>query len=196
MRKIRIPLLALGLLAVYVWANAVSVWSYGSRDETRRADVAIVLGAAAYESGVSPVYRERINQGIRLYRLGYVDKLLFAGGVGKGNEHSDAFIGMEYALTKGIPREDILLEETSRITEENLANAKTILNAQGLSTALIVSDPLHMRRAMRMAYDCGIDAYPSPTQSTMYRTMETKLDFWKREVLYYVGYKWLHAFGL
>lgn len=196
MKKLRAALLIFLTLVLYVAANGLSIWLYAGRDETQSADVAIVLGAAAYESGVSAVYRERINHGIWLYRQGYVQKLMLAGGVGAGNEHSDAYIGMEYALSCGVPRADILLEETSTITQENLANAKAILDDLGLKTALIVSDPMHMRRAMRMAKDCGLKAYSSPTPTTMYRSFETKFDFWKRELLYYIGYKWVHPFQI
>lgn len=194
MKKLRIVLWLLLLAAAYIGGNALSVWLYADKDETRQADVAIVLGAAAYESGVSPVFRERINHGIWLYEQGFVSKILIAGGVGKGNTHSDAWIGKRYTLELGIPEEDILLEETSTITQENLENAKAIMDAEGLTTALIVSDPLHMRRAMRMARDCGIEAYTSPTPTTMYQGRDKKLEFWKREVFYYIGYKLVHLF--
>ena len=70
MRKRHTSLHAVLLLAAIIFllmvVLAASIWTYGNRDETRNADVAIVLGAAASENGPSPVYRERLNQGIRL----------------------------------------------------------------------------------------------------------------------------------
>ncbi len=111
------------LLVFYIAGNAVSICSYSTKDETRNADAAIILGAAAADEGVSPVFRERINHGIWLYQNGYVKKLIITGGYGDGNLYSDSYIGKQYAIGQGIPEDAILLEEASAITEENLENA-------------------------------------------------------------------------
>ena len=167
---------------------SASIWIFAGKDETRDADVAIVLGAAAYESGPSPVYRERLNHGIRLYLDGYVEKIILTGGTAAGNSRSDAAIGAVYVVEQGVPEEDVYLEEDSKITEENLRNAAVIMSSKGCSTALIVSDPLHMKRAMLLAKDADIDAYSSPTQTTRYQSMKSKILFLAREVFYYTGY--------
>ena len=176
------------LFAILITVLGVSIWSYASVDETRPADVAIVLGAGVHGNDVSPVFRERINHGIWLYEQGYVDYVLLTGGVGDGNTRSDASVAKDYALSQGLPAEAILMEETSTITEENLENARKIMEKKGLSTALLVSDPLHMKRAMLMSEDYGITAYASPTRTTMYQSMGTKLPFLAREIFFYIGY--------
>ena len=182
------------ILIGYVLFQRISIWQYASVDETCKADLAIVLGAAASDKVVSPVFRERINQGIRLYRNGYVEKIMITGGYGEGNQYSDAYIGMQYAMKQGIPKEDILIEEKSTITQENLENAKVIMEQNGLQSALIVSDPLHMKRSMLLAKDTGIEAYSSPTTTSMYQGTWVKLKFLAREVFFYVGYKIVHLF--
>jgi uncharacterized SAM-binding protein YcdF (DUF218 family) len=53
---------------------------------------------------------------------------------------------------------------------------------------LIVSDPLHMRRAMTMARDFGLNAYPSPTPTSRYISLSSRLDFLWGEVRYYAAY--------
>jgi uncharacterized SAM-binding protein YcdF (DUF218 family) len=53
---------------------------------------------------------------------------------------------------------------------------------------LIVSDPLHMRRAVTIARDLGLDAYPSPTPTTRYRTAWSNFWFWMRESYQYAVY--------
>ena len=82
----------------------------------------------------------------------------------------------------------LLIEEKSTITEENLEFAKEIMDANGFKTAIIVSDPLHMKRAMLMAKDYGITAYSSPTPTTMYKSLRSKLPFLLREEFFYIGY--------
>ncbi len=177
------------LLIIISTALAVnSIIQYSKLDEKTKCDTAIILGAATFNGEVSPVYRERIHHGIWLYENGYVDYLIMTGGVGNGNETSDAYVAKQYAISKGIPEEAIFIEEQSTITEENLENAKAIMAENSLNTAIIVSDPLHMKRAMTMAKDYGISAYSSPTPTTMYQSNKTKIPFLAREVFFYIGY--------
>ena len=83
-----------------------------------------------------------------------------------------------------MPAEDIFIEEESRITQENMYYARLLMDEHGLKDALIVSDPLHMKRAMLMASDYGIPAYTSPTPTTRFVSLRTKLPFLAREVFF------------
>lgn len=176
------------MLTIIGW-NTFAIWEYAKTDETCEADVAIILGAGTADGEVSPVFKERIHHGIWLYQNGYVKKLIFTGGYGEGNEQSDSYTAKGYALSLGVPEKDIWIEEKSTITQENIDNAKILMEDAGMKTALIVSDPLHMKRAMLMAKDAGIEAYTSPTPSTMYRSVKNKLTFLGREVFFYTGYQ-------
>lgn len=187
-------LILIALIAVYIALNAAGIWIYGNKNETRKADVAIVLGASTYDGQVSPVYRERINHAIDLYNGGYVKKIIMTGGFGIGNNEADSHTAKQYAIKNNIPKEDILTEDTSAITQENLKNAKMIMDGSGYKTALIVSDPLHMKRAMLLAKDEGLTAFSSPTPTTRYISLKTKIPFLLREVYFYIGYKWYRVF--
>lgn len=169
-------------------AIAVSIWNYGEVDEKAPADVVIVLGAAISDGEVSPVYRERINHAITLYEEGTVDFIILTGGFGEGSYKSDSQVAKEYALSQGVPEEKILIEEKSTITEENLEFSKEIMVDNNLETAIIVSDPLHMKRAMLMAKDYNITALSSPTPTSMYKSLKTKIPFLLREEFFYIGY--------
>ena len=201
MRKIsRKRMLCYGLLLVLLggivlWGTvALSIVNYGKIDEKAPSDVAIVLGAGTWKGEVSPVYRERINHGIWLYQNGYAGYLLLTGGVGEGNTVSDAAAAKAYALSQGVPETAILIEEKSTITEENLFYAKAVMDELSLKSAIIVSDPLHMKRAMLMASDYGIDALSSPTPTTMYRSLKTQIPFLAREEFFYLGYLIVRVF--
>ena len=188
-------LLATAAFAIIgVAAVGFSISNYASKDETQNADAAIILGAAVENGTPTPVFRERINHAIALYQDGYVRFLIFTGGIGDGDGISEAQAAKNYALAMGIPETAIFIEENSHITEENMENAKRIIDAQHLQTALIVSDPLHMKRAMLMAKDYGITAYSSPTKTTMYQTAKTKLPFLAREIVMYIGYSCIRIF--
>ena len=176
------------LLMVFAIGIAISIWNYGKVDEKAPADVAIVLGAAISDGEVSPVYRERINHAITLYEEGTVDFIILTGGFGEGSYKSDSQVAKEYALSQDVPEERILIEEKSTITEENLEFSKEIMEEHDLETAIIISDPLHMKRSMLMAEDYKINALSSPTTTSMYKSLKTKIPFLLREEFFYVGY--------
>ncbi len=183
---------ALGILlgAALLWLAILS-WSivrFGARDEATSHDAAIVLGAAAYGSTPSPVYRERIRHALSLYRSGAVRKLIFTGGFGPGASLAESEVGRNLALRAGVPAADILIETRSRTTRQNLFEARRVMYAAGLRTAAIVSDPLHMKRVLRMSADLGIAAVSSPTPTTRYRGWRSKAAFLARELYFYHHY--------
>jgi uncharacterized SAM-binding protein YcdF (DUF218 family) len=63
------------------------------------------------------------------------------------------------------------------------------MESEDLSTAILVSDPLHMKRSMMIAKDYKIEAFSSPTPTTRYQTRRSKLPFLARETFFYVGYQ-------
>lgn len=69
------------------------------------------------------------------------------------------------------------------------------MDDNGLKTALIVSDPIHMKRAMQIASDIGITAWSSPTPSTRYESLGAKLAFLIQETWHMIGY-FLYPKGL
>lgn len=174
-------LLLLWLLGVAAWI----IW-VGDRDQAAPADAIIVLGAAAYDAKPSPVFEERIRHGLELYRQGYAPKLIFTGGFGgTGARFSESQVARRYALKQGIPARDILIESRSRTTRQNLVEAKWLMEARGMRRAILVSDPLHMARALRLSDELGIDALASSTPSTRFRSFHTSWRFLAQEIYFF-----------
>ncbi len=167
--------IVLSLFILWMLINAFRIHAYSDKYFDTKSDVAIVLGAGTNKGKVSAVYRERINHGINLFKNGNVNYLLFTGGFGKGQKISDSKSAKLYALSKGIPENKIFIEENSSITYTNLKQAKEIMSAKDLKTALIVSDPYHMKRSLAMTEKLEINSQPSPTPSSMYRSNKTKV---------------------
>ena len=155
MKILKKLIIIVALVICYVFSNAVSIYIYSFKDDARNADVAIVLGASTYNGHPSPVYQERINHAVDLYNKHLVKKIITTGGYGKGNPVSDAYNAKQYVVSQGVPEDDVLTEDQSTVTLENLINAKKIMDVYNYQTALIVSDPLHMKRAMLQAKDAG-----------------------------------------
>lgn len=178
-----------GALLAFYMINVWSVYHFSQTTQTRPADCVIILGAGITGSHPSPVFRERLEHAITLYRQGYVKKAIVTGGFSPGNFISDAATGQRYLIAHGVRASDIFIEQQSRVTRKNLRYAHEIMRENHFGTALIVSDPLHMKRAMLIARDAGIAAFSSPTPSSRFHTLNAQLPFLLREAFYYSGYQ-------
>lgn len=176
------------LILGYYLFTAISIYSYSKTDQTQKADAAIVLGTAVWGDEPSPVFRERIRHGIWLYQNNYVDYLIFTGGKGEGQKYSEAEVAKKYAMGNGIPEEKIFMENQSRITDENLLFSKPILGKENFNQVLLVSDPLHMKRAMKMAENHQIEAFSSPTTTSRYQSFPKKAGFALREAFFLIAF--------
>ncbi len=166
------------------------IYLFGRHQSAANADAAIVLGAAAWGPKPSPVFRERLNEAVRLYEAGRIKSVVVTGGVGRLGGPSESSVGKEYLIDKGIPESKIFTESGSRTTWENLVNAKEVCENEKIESVLVVSDPLHMRRAMAMAKGVGFDAESCPTTTSKYVGGKKTTEFWLREVWFLLGY-WL-----
>lgn len=97
----------------------------------------VVLGCGLLDKKrLSPLLMNRLNVAYDLY----VDKpckIVVSGGKGKDEEISEASAMKEYLVSKGINEEDILCEEKSKSTKENLKYSKEMI---GNSFTIITSD--------------------------------------------------------
>ena len=145
-------------------AGAVMLWS--SRDEARRANAIVVLGAAQYAGKPSPVLRARLDHALALWQRHLAQLLILTGGTGTGDTTSEAAVGRTYAIKHGVPDTVILMETEGRTTSESMRAVAAMLEARGLQTALLVSDPFHMLRLRILARRFGFTPYTSPTRTS------------------------------
>jgi len=147
------------VLGVVYAAEVVNVLARARGDAPRRVDTAVVLGFGLLRGGaVSPVFRARIARGVALRRDGLARRLLFTGGVG-AHPPAESVAAREVALAMGVPEADLLIEDRSHTTRENMTEAARVLRERGVprGPVAVVSDTFHLARARRLARDAGLD---------------------------------------
>lgn len=159
----------LGLPLAWVLTVSGAVILGGKSNSEATGDAAIVLGAAVWDDEPSFVFAARIDHAILLFENGQVQYIIMTGGRSPEDSLSEGEAARRYAIDKGVPQEAILVESESTSTQENLANAQLIMVEQELSTAVIVSDPYHLRRAGIIAGRLGMDHVLSPTETTRFK---------------------------
>ncbi|MCW0380478.1 hypothetical protein NB697_003324 [Xanthomonas sacchari] len=173
------------LLGLWLLGVAIYIVWVGDRDQAAPADAIIVLGAAAYDAKPSPVFEERIRHGLDLYQRGYAPTLIFTGGFGNGARFAESQVARRYALRHGVPADAILIETVSRTTRQNLIEARRLMREHGLHRVIVVSDPLHMARALRLCQELQIDALASSTPSSRFRSFQTRWRFLLQELYFF-----------
>ena len=176
-------LILFSLAAVLFIAEAVRIATFSTEAPAGSYDCAIVLGAAVIGDRPSPVFEARLEHGVALYQQGRVKELILTGGKSVPGESAESEVGKAYAISKGVPASAIQIEVLSHTTRENFIEAKKLMAGHGFRKALVVSDPLHLRRALLMADDLEIEAIPSGTPTSRYSTWGRKLPFLLRETL-------------
>jgi hypothetical protein len=118
----------------------------------RKFDAVIVLGI----STARPVFRRRVNKAAELYHAGKAKKVIFSGRWWGGLSHrpktTEAKAMASYARIRGIPSQDILLEESSLNTIGNLFFCKTLIcKPRRMRKLAIITQPSHMRKTRYLA---------------------------------------------
>ena len=121
----------------------------------------IVLGCGILpDGGVTPLLRGRLDAAIAAYEAGgRKAKIIVSGGQGADEIVSEARAMANYLRAKGIDEGDIILEDESRTTEENLRNSLAIMNSRGgVRHCTIATSSYHCLRAAMFARRLGINA--------------------------------------
>lgn len=103
-------------------------------------DIIVVLGG----SGGS----ERVQSALQLYREGHAKRILLTGldsGLGQRSNH---YLHWEskLLLDGGVPFEALLFDDQSRNSYDEANNTALLMKNHQWKTALVVSDPPHLRR--------------------------------------------------
>ena len=126
-------------------------------------DAIVVLGAALRPGGrPSPALVRRIETAARLFAAGRAPRVLVTGGAPGGGAVSEADAMRRALLAQGVPEAAILVEDRARDTLENARFSIPILRSVGVSRAIVVTDGVHMRRALSLFRLLGMPCEPAP----------------------------------
>jgi uncharacterized SAM-binding protein YcdF (DUF218 family) len=129
------------------------------RPPFRPLDAIVVLGApVGPDDGPSPLLVERVLAAAALWRAGGGRLVVATGGVTRGAGRAEADVIAAGLRELGVP--DVLVERESHSTRDNARMTKPMLDAHGVRSLWVVTQPFHGRRSARLFRRAGFDAYP------------------------------------
>jgi SanA protein len=145
----------LAVLGLRVWVGRQAAErTYADLTGTPPMPVAIVFGAGYWPSGLlSHALADRMETAIALYEAGVVNKLLLTGD-NRFVEYNEPAAMAEYALARGVPRDDLVLDYAGRRTYDSCYRAGAIF---GIERAVLVTQGFHLPRALYTCDRLGLE---------------------------------------
>lgn len=148
-----------------------------------RVDYVVVLGggytwdpAWAPSSNLINNSLPRLAEGIRLWRENPGAKLVFTGAAAKTNPVSTAEAGARVAESLGVPREQIIVLDRPKDTEEEAQAVKARI---GDAPFLLVTSASHLPRAMVFFQRAGLAPLPAPANQL---AVKSPLNPWEKAI--------------
>ena len=172
-RFARVVGLLVSISLTYGCINVAQVWWVGRSDQARAVDAIVVLGVAQYDGRPSPQLQARLDHALALWQKGLSPLVITTGGNQPGDRFTEAETSANYliegSVDVAVPTESIVQENTGSTTRESLIEVSKIMQARGLHSVLIVTDPYHSLRSRLIAQDLDLVAYVSPTRTSPLR---------------------------
>lgn len=136
------------------------------RDEAQPAGALAVFGAAEYNGTPSPVFQARLDHAFDLEERGLAPILITTGGSGGDPRFTEAGVGRDYLVQKGVAAQKILADPRSQTTYEIVQAVARLLKQRRQTTCIAVSDGFHLYRIKLLFRSQGITAYGSPAPAS------------------------------
>ncbi len=159
-KKWLIALLALIAAGVLAFAALLGVVLAGSHtDLYGEPSIMIILGCQVRADGPSVLLQDRLDTALD-YLEDHPDMTVIASGGQGPDEHiSEAEAMADYLVEHGFPEGQILLEDESHNTSQNLMYTRELLEESGLDwqgNLLVVSNGFHLARVRMLAQRYGL----------------------------------------
>ncbi|WP_052356685.1 YdcF family protein [[Clostridium] dakarense] len=127
----------------------------------------VVLGAAINGKEVSKTLKARLDKALEYYNKNKDIKIIVSGGQGKDEVISEAEAMYRYLIDKGVDSKQIIKEDKSTTTFENLIYSKRILKGKNKEKIIIVTNDYHLLRSRIIAHILGLENEGLSSQSSL-----------------------------
>lgn len=158
--------LALGAVIFGAVLTAVCL-SAGMTRTPEPSDCIIVLGAHVWMDGrLSNALAYRCEAALSAWQGGVAPVMIVCGAQGRDEPEAEALVMRRWMIEHGVPEDRIIADPDSRNTSQNLQNARAIMEVRGFKTCAVCTNSYHLRRALWLARDAGLQACGISAPST------------------------------
>lgn len=160
----------------------------GTIEDDRNTDYVLVLGAGINKRKISKSLQFRLDKAIEFNKIHGDIPIIVSGGMGKGEEITEALAMKEYLVSNEVKEDNIIMEDRSTNTYENFKFSKEIMKDRNSNKekenirVTLITNRFHMFRAKYIGGNAGLNiyCYSAPNE------MITALNFYVRESFAYI----------
>jgi vancomycin permeability regulator SanA len=161
-RVISFVLLLIIVIPLYA---AGSIWYTAKNTKPEKSDVILVMGAAQFDGRPSEVLLARLDQAKSIFNAGLAPRIYTVGGGAPGDRTTEAAASRAWLIDNDISKKNILAIAKGRDTLSSTKAYIEQMRKAKYSSVVIVTDPYHCYRAIKMAKDRGIKPTCSAVES-------------------------------
>ena len=190
-RVISFILLLVIVIPLYVAGN---IWYTAKNTTAEKSDVILVMGAAQFDGRPSEVLLARLDQAKNIFKSGLAPRIYTVGGGAPGDRTTEAAASKAWLIGNGISKTNVLAIAKGRDTLSSTKAYVEQMRKSNLSSAVIITDPYHCYRAIKMAKDLGIKATCSAVESGP--AANSGIKYLARETGAYLAYVTIGRLGI
>ena len=192
-RVISFILLLIIAIPLYV---AGSIWYSARNSEPVKSDVILVMGAAQFDGRPSDVLLARLKQTKIIFNDKLAPKIYTIGAGAPGDRTTEAAASRTWLVSNGIKKSNILAITKGRDTLSSTQAYAAQMKKAKLSSVIIVTDPYHCYRVIKMAKDLGLTPTCSPVKSGVAAVENSSFKYLARETGAYLAYVTVGRLGI
>jgi len=192
-RIISFVLLLIIVVPLYV---AGSIWYSARNSNPVKSDVILVMGAAQFDGRPSEILQSRLQESLKIYKAGFAPKIYTVGSGAPGDRTTEAAASRAWLIDNGVERSNISAIAKGRDTLGSTQAYAEAMKKAKLNSVVIVTDPYHCFRSVKMAKDLGLAASCAAVESGPASVANSGYKYLARESGAYLAYITVGRLGI
>jgi uncharacterized SAM-binding protein YcdF (DUF218 family) len=192
-RVISFILLLIIVIPLYL---AGSIWYAARNSEPVKSEVILVMGAAQFDGRPSEVLQSRLDESLKIYKAGLAPRIYTVGSGAPGDRTTEAAASKNWLIKNGVKRINILSITEGRDTLGSTQAYAQVMKKAKLNSVVIVTDPYHCFRSVKMASDEGLSASCAAVETGPAAVANAGYKYLARETGAYLAYITVGRLGI
>lgn len=175
---------------------AGSIWYAARNSEPVKSEVILVMGAAQFDGRPSEVLQSRLDESLKIYKAGLAPRIYTVGSGAPGDRTTEAAASKNWLIKNGVKRVNILSITKGRDTIGSTQAYAQVMKKAKLNSVVIVTDPYHCFRSVKMANDQGLSASCAAVETGPAAVANSGYKYLARETGAYLAYITVGRLGI
>ena len=175
---------------------AGSIWHSARNSEALKSDVILVMGAAQFDGRPSDILQSRLQESLQIYKSGLAPRIYTIGSGAPGDRTTEAAASKNWLINNGVKKSNILSITKGRDTLSSTQAYAAAMKKAKHASVIIVTDPYHCYRSVKMATDLGLIATCDPVKTGPASVTNSGYKYLARETGAYLAYITVGRLGI